>query len=546
MKRIISALTLATFFLGVTALAVNSTNRTIKPSLDLEGSSSIKKAKEVEVKKLATGTTANVGYLNVFAKSNGLPYFKDENGMETPLVAGMGSQWVGSIDYGYAANCDWNSTSASFVDFSEDTDCNTPTVTGSVSAPGTKIPAVVVPVDDVGARYVFVARGQFRTGGGTDACAYRFSDGTDSSLQQLGDPGANRGTIIESGITFSSKGSKTVKIQAKSEGAADSCRIQSTLAAREFSIDVYKMGGTGSAGAILNEWQDISGVTFTGLGTVSGTVVKGRRVGDSLELVGYTVAGTVSGSTFSINLPSAYPIDTAKAGSSTLHLGTAVTVSGSAGFYANAGWAAALFSDGSDTDSIFAAYRGSGSTYEKMTGTTFGQSGAGMSFHVTIPISGWTGGFTGGGVGSAKAYTVSIRGGGSNPTKGTVAKDTAWYQCVGNVLHAHWDYRQTAGGTAGSGDYFFSLPSGYTLNTSLQTAGTAANAPQGRVGEFSMFAGTSAAIGYVYISSSNDLGAVYYGDSWAAYNVGSANTPLSTSTVSFTFDAKIPVNECNN
>lgn len=401
-------LVFAGLLLGLTALAVNSTDKTVGNNLDLQDNR-LKKVGQVEIKQQATGTTATVGYGNIYFKTNGLPYFKDSNGMETPLVAGAGAQWVGTIDYGYAANCDWNSTSTSFGNFSEDTDCNTPTVTGSVTAPATKVPGVVVPVDDKNARYMFVARGQFRTGGGTDACAYRFSDGTDSSLQQSGDLGV-RSYIIESAITFSSTGSKTVQMQAKSESAADSCRIQPNLAAREFSIDVYKMGGTGAVGNVLNEWQDIDGVTFTGLGTVSGTTVKGRRVGDSLELLGYTVAGTVSGSTFSINLPSGYPIDTAKAGSSTRKLGDGHTISGSAGFYANTGWAAAIFSDGSDTDSLFAAYRGTGSVYEKMTGSTFSQSGAGVAFHAIVPISGWTGGFAGGG---GKIYSARINNSGS-------------------------------------------------------------------------------------------------------------------------------------
>lgn len=413
MKRIISALLLTAFF-GVTALAVNSTDKTMKPNLDLEGNSSIKKAKEVEVKKVATGTSANAGYLNIFAKSNGLPYFKDENGMETPLVAGMGAQWIGNIDYGYASNCDWNSTSSSFTDFSADTDCNTPTVTGSVTAPGTKIPAVIVPVDDTEAHYIFVVSGYTRTGGGTDACAIRATDGTDHSKQVFADAGATPDYQREFRIKFSSKGSKTVKLQMKSESGADSCRLVANLAAREFSIDVYKMGGTGSAGAVINEWQSYT-PTFQGFGTPTGVNALYRRVGDSMELQVSFTSGTTTATEARVYLPGPYTIDSSKF--------TAVQNIGD--FWSGEGvgvsWDGKV--RGAAGDSYVTFGRNDQSGFGARNGANIVSPGYEFSFRATVPISGWTGGFTGGGT---TVYSARINNSGSCSVESGSERPNDW------------------------------------------------------------------------------------------------------------------------
>jgi hypothetical protein len=90
------------------------------------------------------------------------------------------AQLVGTITWAATASCNWNHTSASYAGFAADTDCPTPTVTGAVTAPGTKIPAAVLSSLSAG-DYMFKAIGSFQ---GVDSStnnprvAFRFHDGT--------------------------------------------------------------------------------------------------------------------------------------------------------------------------------------------------------------------------------------------------------------------------------------------------------------------------------------------------------------------------------
>jgi hypothetical protein len=448
--------------------AVNSADRTVGNNHDYQGSYSIKKAKEVEVKKLATGTTANVGYLNIFAKSNGLPYFKDENGMETPLVAGAAEvARVGAYNAGSHGS---SGTRVILFDNAETAVGTGLTLTNDATN-GTYVQVAASVTDDMVclAEMSYVGNtsgtsvfGFQKTTTLSDEYTTSIDSGTASKVFGINE-GAASAKFGSTSAAIPCTGGDIIRPMDSSSGVVNVNSDRS-----KFSVTLLRRG-TGSAGAVLNEWQDISGVTFSGLGTVSGTVVKGRRVGDSLELQGYTVAGTVSGSTFSIDLPAAYPIDTAKVGSSTLLAGTGLTVSGSAGFYANAGWAAALFSDGSDTNSIFAAYRGTGTVFEKMTGTTFSQNGAGVSFHVIVPISGWAGGFGAG----ESAFRVGFGG----ATDGT--------NCTGSPCTIHiekgspndWISSVTRSGT---GNYTVNFQSGVFPNkpVCVMSGGSGANSSQ--------------------------------------------------------------------
>lgn len=91
------------------------------------------------------------------------------------------ASFFGSITYAATANCNWqNSGNATqtYQNFSADTDCPTPTVSGFVSAPGTKIPAAVISSLPPG-NYMVVATGVFQ-GGATaiNNAVFRLHDGT--------------------------------------------------------------------------------------------------------------------------------------------------------------------------------------------------------------------------------------------------------------------------------------------------------------------------------------------------------------------------------
>jgi len=394
MRNFIKKLTfslVATSLIAGLALAVSSTDKTSNVARDFQDKR-LKKAGEIELKQQATGTTATVGYNNLFFKSNGLPYFKDSNGMETPLVAGMGAQWIGRVNTIAASNCYWQASVSGLpntpVSFSEDTDCNTAVASGSVSAPSTKIPAVVIPVDDTNARYYIVANGAFRHFELSDGCAYRFTDGTDSS------PWVTAGSLLASNsiissMSFSSKGSKTVALQTKGESGSGSCAIQANLSARDFGIDVYKIGGTGSPGAVLNEWQDYSS-HFTsnvqGWSSLSGVDVEFRRVGDSVHVRGRFTAGGSSAVEARLPLPSGLTIDSTKNASIRLAGIFDRNVTSTAG---------ARVSSEAGVSYVVVTTPASAGFETKTTGSYWGAGT--FSFDAVVPVSGWTGGFTGGG-----------------------------------------------------------------------------------------------------------------------------------------------------
>lgn len=78
----------------------------------------------------------------------------------------------------------------------------------------------------------------------------------------------------------------------------------------------------------------------------------------------------------------------------------------------------------------------------------------------------------GGSVGSPTSYTQAITGSTSNPTKGTTTIDQATYLKVGKILHMNWNYKETSGGSDGSGIYLFTIPNSEVADTTYMTCDT--------------------------------------------------------------------------
>ncbi|KKM00998.1 hypothetical protein LCGC14_1798810 [marine sediment metagenome] len=76
-------------------------------------------------------------------------------------------------------------------------------------------------------------------------------------------------------------------------------------------------------------------------------------------------------------------------------------------------------------------------------------------------------GATQGGGGWA-TFTPQVEAVTSNPTLATTHKKKASFKVVGKSLHIIWSYSHifATGATAGSGDYLFPLPAGFTIDTS--------------------------------------------------------------------------------
>jgi hypothetical protein len=154
------------------------------------------------------------------------------------------AQWVGSIKWPSTTDCNWQRIShQNWGDFSADSDCSNPTVSGKLSAPGTKIPALTVTVDDAYV-YKIEARGAFYVGT-TPSCVARFSDGTQiSNPMEFGGSGNdNSWPVLTAEFAPSSSGAKTYSLQMTGASASvdSNCAILNDGATiRELEISVYR------------------------------------------------------------------------------------------------------------------------------------------------------------------------------------------------------------------------------------------------------------------------------------------------------------------
>jgi hypothetical protein len=150
--------------------------------------------------------------------------------------------FYGSIEWAGAASCQWTAASggsSAFADFPADTDCPAPTVTGGLTAPGTKLFNIVMNNAPPGV-YFFVARGGFDPNG--TGSLWRWSDGTTT---QVAGAINNNGTInTQAGFngqyTYTTAGDRTIKLQAASTGGAGSIFITNTNTATAAHIDVFR------------------------------------------------------------------------------------------------------------------------------------------------------------------------------------------------------------------------------------------------------------------------------------------------------------------
>ena len=69
--------------------------------------------------------------------------------------------------------------------------------------------------------------------------------------------------------------------------------------------------------------------------------------------------------------------------------------------------------------------------------------------------SGWT------------SFTTTITSTGTAPTEGTGVTKSSYYIQVGKTLFIQFFYNQTGAGTAGTGDYLFNTPPGFTIDTTI-------------------------------------------------------------------------------
>jgi len=147
------------------------------------------------------------------------------------------AQLIGSIKYMGASGCEWDLASGGFSPLSANTNCNTPTVTGTASAPATKVPAIVFPSLPPG-EYVFVAHGSFYCSGGVNICEWRFEDGT-NNFGYLDATGPQYNSTITGRVSYTTAQSN-LSVQITTRVSSNGSQINVATAAQEFEILVFK------------------------------------------------------------------------------------------------------------------------------------------------------------------------------------------------------------------------------------------------------------------------------------------------------------------
>lgn len=153
---------------------------------------------------------------------------------------------IGAARYIGATSCGWTRTSTSWGNFAADTDCSNATLSGSASAPATKIPGITFSNLPPG-EYLVVANGSFYAAKtDTGASFWRLSDGTNSTNPTIvwnGTTGAGVGSPTFSGrFSYSvAQSSVTIQIQAKGESANVTAGIAADVAGdKDLEILVYR------------------------------------------------------------------------------------------------------------------------------------------------------------------------------------------------------------------------------------------------------------------------------------------------------------------
>lgn len=157
----------------------------------------------LKTKSSTTGSTlADVGYV----------------GTNRQLTQVAQAQILGAATYASTSNCTWTRTStgsSTMGSFAADSDCPTPTLTGSAQAPATKIPAVKFPSIPAGYLRCIATGGFGKSGSDVTSAQFRFYDGTSGTAPQTVYHGTNTtiGAAVLSGLFYYASGQSNVTIE---------------------------------------------------------------------------------------------------------------------------------------------------------------------------------------------------------------------------------------------------------------------------------------------------------------------------------------------
>lgn len=204
-------------------------------------------------------------------------------------------------------SCSWSITQTTYAaDFSADTDCPAPTVTGSVTAPATKVPQIVLTNHPPGKYKVSMTVGVL-TSVAAENAACRLVDSSGTLLASTAVRQASGGQFSVSligVIEYSTSGSHDIKFQCLSgSGSVDTA---TNLVQRNMTWTVERFPLESQIAYTQDQanygWTSYT-PTFTGFGTATNIDFKHKRVGSDLHIKGRFTTGTVTAVEPRISLP---------------------------------------------------------------------------------------------------------------------------------------------------------------------------------------------------------------------------------------------------
>lgn len=145
------------------------------------------------------------------------------------------------------------------------------------------------------------------------------------------------------------------------------------------------------------------------------------------------------------------------------------------------------------------------------------------------------------------AYTLAIGAVSGGTVEGAGASKSALWRRVGDSMEIQFRYSQTAAGTAGTGTYWFPLPSGYTIDTTKVTVGTGAVGSgitpvgHGQVAQTTAESTSTASPATMFAYDANNLYMVTSTTAGQLRTVKGGGFDLSSNPAYYSFTARVPI-----
>lgn len=191
---------------------------------------------------LASATTLKITNFTGNSGTSAINIANIAYGKATNLSSIAQAQFYGSATWASTASCDWaTSGTGSWVDFSANASCPTPTLTGNAVAPATKIPAITFTNLPPGTYQIIFSGGMYDNGSGFTG--WRIFDGTNfSSIPRThASSGATLATLTGIFTYTTTQASITFKPQSfiTSSGNTNIYNATGDNAAPSLSVSVY-------------------------------------------------------------------------------------------------------------------------------------------------------------------------------------------------------------------------------------------------------------------------------------------------------------------